>query len=231
VAEKLFEHGGLEAPIDALAHWLGYKSADNGAFIARIVAARLFGLIEGPPKAVRPTPRAQTIIRPDYETSAIRAKLEAFEAVPLYTAFLQAYEGRPLPPRGGMLNALQNNFGIAEKDVPPVLDRLLESADTAGLFNVTGDRSKMIRPPLAQVSGPEVEAPSDGRLSEAVAPSRTTLQMSDGLKSRGKLLDGLWELLPETDSWDEAQFQTWLNALIPNLRARYRLPDPSKDRG
>ncbi len=223
VAEKLFENGGGQAPIDALAHWLGYKSTENGAFLARIVAARLFGLVEGPPKAVRATSRAQTIIRPDYESSAIRARLEAFESVPLYNAFLQMYEGRPLPPPAGMLNTLRNNFGISEKDAGTVLDRLLESADTAGLFAVTGDRSKMIRPPLGGMAQKETaETPHTGQVV-SIARDTAATEARSGMRSKGTLLDGMWEELPD-GNWNEDELTYWLETFERVLRVRYKLP-------
>jgi hypothetical protein len=148
--------------------------------------------------------------------------------VPLYNAFLQMYEGKPLPPPAGMLNALRNNFGISEKDSSVVLDRLLESADTAGLFAVTGDRSKMIRPPLVGATSMHEPIEKASRAAQAVAATRETAlaEAGHGLPSRGKLLDGMWELLPDDNSWDEGDLQTWLRMLTMALRVRYRLQEP-----
>jgi hypothetical protein len=230
VAEALFAAGGLGATTDALAHYLHYKSAANGAFLARLVASRLFGLVEGTPKSLKPTPRAHAILRPDYDWVATRAKFEAFVDVPLYRAFLDEYEGRPLPPTAGMVNALQTKFGIGVKDAPPVLDRLLDSADTAGLFQVTGDRTKMIRP---QIGGSTMPESSESRSSDVVvtAPMSGSPGGTDWLPTHGKLLDGLWELLPPSDKWDERELQTWLGMFTMALRVRYRLPEHKKLEG
>jgi hypothetical protein len=224
VAQQLFDKAGGTATADALAHHLGHKSAANGAYLGKTVAARLFGLIDGPPKAIRATARAEQILRPDYDWVAKRAKFEAFYDVPLYRAFLDLYEGKPLPLREGMLNTLALKFGIT-KDTPEVLERLLDSADEAGLFDITGDRSKMIRPPMGQTSAPNAEAQSEGRLSEVTAPSRGTLPASrDTLQTHGKLLDGMWEELPDDPTWDEDSLTYWLETFERLLRVRYKRP-------
>ena len=226
LAELLFDKSGGTATADALAHHLGHKSAANGAYLGKTVAARLFGLIDGPPKAIRATARAEQILRPDYDWVAKRAKFEAFYDVPLYKAFLDLYEGKPLPLREGMLNTLAHKFGIV-KDTPEVLDRLLDSADVAGLFDITGDRSKMIRPPMGQTSAPSLESQSEGRLSEVTAPPRGTLSVSrETLKSHGKLLDGMWEELPDEPPWDEESLSYWLETFERLLRVRYKRPKP-----
>lgn len=51
---------------------------------------------------------------------------------------------------------------------------------------------------------------------------------SDRLPTRGKLLDGLWELLPPADAWQEAELEDWLGMLTLALRVRYHLPERSK---
>jgi hypothetical protein len=224
VAETLFNKSGGTATADALAHFLGHKSAANGTYFTKTVAARLFGLIDGPPKAIHATARAEQILRPDYDWVARRAKFEAFYGVPLYKAFLDLYEGKPLPQREGMLNTLTHRFGIT-KETTSVLDRLLDSAETAGLFDITGDRSKMIRPPLGQSGAASSEAQSDSRVSEAATPSRTTQPTSrDALRSKGKLLDGMWEELPDESTWDEESLSYWLDTFERLLRVRYKTP-------
>jgi hypothetical protein len=223
VAETLFNKSGGTATADALAHFLGHKSAANGTYFTKVVAARLFGLIDGPPKAIRATPRAEQILRPDYDWVAKRAKFEAFYGVPLFKAFLDLYEGKPLPQREGMLNTLTLRFGIT-KETSAVLDRLLDSADEAGLFDITGDRSKMIRPALGQTSAPAVEAQSEGRLSEPLSVARVAPSTSSGLKSHGKLLDGMWEELPDESAWDDESLTYWLDTFERLLRVRYKVP-------
>jgi hypothetical protein len=226
VAEALFNKSGGTATADALAHFLGHKSAANGTYFTKTVAARLFGLIEGPPKAISATARAEQILRPDYEWVAKRAKFEAFYGVPLYKAFLDLYEGKPLPQREGMLNTLMHRFGI-KKETSAVLERLLASAETAGLFDITGDRSKMIRPPMGQSSTPNGEAPAEGRSSEATSLPRTTPTTArDTLKSHGKLLDGMWEELPDEPAWEEESLSYWLDTFERLLRVRYKVPKP-----
>src|SRR6266516_2779207 len=63
-AKAIYEKGGGTATTDQLAAYLGYKSANNGAFINRVAASKLFGLIEGPPNRLTLTPLAQKILLP-----------------------------------------------------------------------------------------------------------------------------------------------------------------------
>jgi hypothetical protein len=213
-ARTLYEKGGGTANADAFAEYLGYKSANNGAFLSRVGSGRLFGLLEGPSSETKLSSRAMEILKPDYEYVSGRARLEAFRDVPLFGAFLQEYEGKPLPPKEGMLNVLETRFSVAKEAAPNVLTCLLNSAEQAGLFSVTGDRTKMIRPPLGGGSPPN-KPPADSGAGGG-----------GGSSSRGKLLDGVIEALPATDKWSEDLFADWLDMLVMAVRVRYQLPKP-----
>jgi hypothetical protein len=119
VADKVLDRGSGAASTIELAQYLGYSGVRNGAFVSRLAAAKLFGLVEGPNSRITPTPRATAILKPDYEATALRARLEAFRAIPLFNAFLREYEGKTLPPAAGMQNALTTKFGIPEKRPRP----------------------------------------------------------------------------------------------------------------
>ncbi len=219
-ARTLYEKGGGAANADAFAEYLGYKSANNGAFLSRVGAARLYGLLEGPSSETKPSARAMEILKPDYDYVASRARLEAFREVPLFGAFLTEYEGKPLPPKEGMLNVLETRYAVPKEAAPAVLSCLLNSAEQAGLFAVTGDRTKMIRPPLG--GGPLPKPPVD----HGAGGSGGGGGGSGGGLGRGKLLDGVIEALPASEKWTEELFQDWLDMLVMAVRVRYQLPKP-----
>jgi hypothetical protein len=212
VARQIHERGaGGVASADELAAFLGYKSTNNGAYLSRVAAARLFGLIEGQSSAIKVTPRALDIIRPAHPQSAQRARLSAFSAVPLFSAFLENWEGKELPSHEHMRNALAG-LGVPEKSTGSALFRLLESAEQAGLFRVAGNRTRMIRPTLGDMPA-AVEAAEEqpGELT-----ARTT--------GFPKLIEGALDALPAERQWDEDEFTEWLDFFERALRVHYRLP-------
>ena len=217
VAKTLHARGGT-ASTHELASYLGYKSADNGAFLNRVAAARLFDLIEGSGKAIGLTPRAYDILQPDYPETADVARLNAFLGVPLFQSFLDKYEGRPLPPMSGIQNAL-TQFGVPAKNVKHVAGRLIDSAEQAGLFRASQDRSKMIRPSIAgpvqavRQSSAVVDA---GHLAIATAASVAP--------HYPKLIEGALEQLPDSGTWSESELQQWLKLMEISLRMVYRIP-------
>jgi len=216
VARTLQQHGGTASQHE-LATYLAYKSAKNGAFLTRLAAARIFGLVEGSPSTVGLTPRAHTILQPDYPSTEVRARLEAFLSVPLFRAFLERYEGQPLPPQSGMRNALQTQFQVPREQASLALNRMLTSAEQAGLFAAAGNRTKMIRPTTSSLS-PTPGASSDSHpvLETRIETDRQTLP---------KLLEGALEELPDTaGGWSEQGLRDWLDLIEMALRVAYKVP-------
>jgi hypothetical protein len=225
VARVLLERGNGVASADELAVFLGYSKAKNGAFLTRLANARLFGLVEGPSNQLRPTTRAVRLLRPDYPANADRARLEAFEEVPLFKVVLDHYHGQTLPDDTGLRNALETRWGIAANKSAFVLSRLMDSAEQAGLFRIAGNRSKMVRPTF-QV-GHESHVAEDGN---GAGGDEDDLGSDHGgtdghqRHPRGhKLIDGALELLPDGD-WTEEEMQQWLLLMEMALRVAYRLP-------
>jgi hypothetical protein len=225
VAQRLHERAGGVANLKTLAVYLGYSGTHNGSFINRMAAARLFGLVDGPPTDVALTERARAILMPEYDDSETQARVEAFEQVPLYRAVLDAFEGKQLPAQEGLVNALQNRYDVPAGKARGVLDRLIKSADQAGLFKISGDRSRMIRPRLDDVSrrlrasDGELSAPSAGELgarAEVVTPRAA---------SRHKLIDGALDELPAIGvAWTEEGLQQWLDLIEHSVRVIWKLP-------
>lgn len=214
VARQIHERGGGVASANEVAKFLGYKSANNGAFLNRLAAARLFGLIDGRAPALRITDRALDIIRPPSPDAGSQARLDAFENVPVYASFLTQVVGRDLAAPEGLRNTL-GRLGIPERQQAAALARLLDSAEQAGLFRIAGDRSQMIRPTLHQRAAAAPEASRAAEPEAGVMPVRFP-----------KMIEGALETLPSDRSWDEDEFREWLDLFERALRVHYRLPRP-----
>lgn len=224
VARQIHERGTDDvASAKELAEFLGYKSIENGAFLNRVAAARLFGLVEGPSSAIKVTPRALDILRPDYPEMADRARLAAFDAVPLFNAFLEAYEGKELPDPQGLKNALVR-LGVGEKVAAPAANRLLDSAEQARLFRVAGNRTKLIRPTLSGM-------PPRPKPDQRIDPAGNGDDVSTQAPALPKIVMAALELLPPDRTWDEAQLSDWLEFFERAVRVHYRLPRPREGQG
>ncbi len=166
VAKAIHEKGGGISTNDHLAAYLGYKSANNGAFIARVAASKLFGFVEGPPSRLVITPLAEKILMPIRETDPRQALVDAFLRVPLYTAVYEEYHGKELPPEFGLKNALRTRFGVTPQRIDRAYRALIDSAETAGFFDVRGSRTQLIMPAVPQITetrGREDEPEERGR--------------------------------------------------------------------
>ncbi|CAN5701368.1 hypothetical protein BH24CHL5_BH24CHL5_03080 [soil metagenome] len=216
VARKIVDRGaGATLSQPELAAFLNYKSVNNGAFITRVASARHFGLIDGIKNAYRATPLAEAIIHPDYPETAAQARLEAFRNVPLYSAYLDAFRGRPLPDDVGAVNALVSRFGIPQKDAKSILARLMASAEQAGLFKVAGSE-RMIEPTVG--SAPTAQPPADKlELSGTYVVGEATTRRFP------KIIDGALDLMPSGPPWDEAEYQEWLSFFDQACRVYYRV--------
>ena len=221
MADALHAGGGLMTAAE-LASRCGYKSDNNGSFNTRLANAKLFGLIDGPSSALKITARSLAILRPDYPVTAEKARLEAFEAVPLFKEVLREYNGQPLPDPAGLANALTTRWHINADKAAMVTARLLDSADQAGLFKVAGNRSKMIRPTFSVAGGPGATRPAEEPASVDRARAGGG---SPGAGARSnKIIDGVLDELPADRSWDEQSLIQWLGFFEDALRLYYRLP-------
>src|SRR5438876_502168 len=67
VPDVIYKRGGGKLTADEIAAYLNYRGVNNGAFKARINAARMFGLIEKSGDKYVLTQTAQSILIPIYE--------------------------------------------------------------------------------------------------------------------------------------------------------------------
>jgi hypothetical protein len=148
VARLLHERAGGRCGRSQLATLLDYSGVKNGGFLTRISAAKMFGLIEEYGDAISLTERAKKILAPIRPVDADKAKVEAFMAVELFRRVFDDFDGHTLPAEVGLRNKFQNEYKIVPKQVPNALRCLLESADSAGMFKLAGNRSRLIAPIL-----------------------------------------------------------------------------------
>ncbi len=146
VAQKMHEDAGGRCTREQLASVLGYSGTKNGGFLTRISAAKMFGLVDEAGDSIVLSERAKRIISPVREQDSGRAKLDAFMAVELYRRVYEDFKGQALPQEAGLKNLFTNTYKVVPNQVAPALRNLLDSAESAGLFRISGTRSKMVEP-------------------------------------------------------------------------------------
>jgi hypothetical protein len=146
--------GGGQATPDQMAAHLGYKGTNNGAYLTKMGATTLFGLVDKNGPVFVATPLAHRIISPTYPHDQKKALVEAFLNVPLFKRIYDDFKGKELPPEFGMKNALRLQYGVTQTRVNEAYRSLMESADTAGFFETkNGARTHLIMPLIQAVPG------------------------------------------------------------------------------
>jgi hypothetical protein len=138
--------GGNVCTPEQLGGHLHYKNTNGGGFVARVAAAKQFGLIETAQNRYRITDRAQRILFPVRDADRRQGLLDAFLAVPVYRKTYEAHRGKTLPPEFGLRNYMRTEFGVPADRAALAVSVLLASAETAGFFETTGQRTQLIEP-------------------------------------------------------------------------------------
>lgn len=146
VAKAVHEQGGGVVSPDRLAAFLTYSSTKNGAYLNRVAAARLFGLITDRGRDFMITPLAQKVLMPVYPDQAVEALVEAFFNVPLFKEIYETYSGKELPPEFGMKNLFKAQYGLAVDQADVAYRVLMDSAEDARFFATRGTRTHLIIP-------------------------------------------------------------------------------------
>jgi hypothetical protein len=220
--------GGNVCTPEQLGGYLQYKNTNGGGFVARVAAAKTFGLIETNQNKYRITNRAQRILFPVRDSEKRQALVEAFLSVPTYRRIYDAHKGTTLPPEFGLQNYMRTEFGVPAARAQQAVSVLLASAETAGFFETTGQRTQLIEPRIEGGAPPADQRPLTG--DDAIQQRRvgggghSGGNGGSGGTSRGKLVDGVIEMLPDADQWEEPLFKDWLELLEMTIRVRYKLP-------
>ena len=228
LAKKVKDEGGNDCTPEQLGALLGYKNTNGGGFATRVSNAKMFGLIETVQGRYRITSRAETILYPTTESERQQMLVDAFLLVPMYKRVYEMHKGQRLPEALGMQNLLHRQFDIPMGErLVQALRVLMDSAEQAGFFRSTQGRRTNIVLPIVSAAPPYSSgaSASDQGLRDSRSGGGSSGNGGGGTLSRGKLLDGVWEMLPNEDSWSEAELQTWLKMLTMALRVRYRVPE------
>jgi hypothetical protein len=172
LAKLMHDRAGGVCDRAQLAPLLGYSGINNGGFLSRVSAAKMFGLIEDTDdRKLRVSARGRAIVAPISAADASRARVEAFMSVELFRKVYDQYHGSALPENAGLQNLLQNEYRVVVAQVAPTVRIMLDSAEQAGLFSATnGNRTRMVMPlmvasvtPLPTTPAPPIDtAPRGG---------------------------------------------------------------------
>lgn len=147
VADALHNRAGGVCDREQLAAMLKHKSVRSGAFLSRIAAAKMFGLVDqGDDLKLRLTRRGKDIVAPAFPQRAALAKVDAFLDVELFRKVYEQFRGIGLPDEVGLKNLFEVDYGIVGSRIGPTVRVMLDSADDAGFFATTGNRSQMVKP-------------------------------------------------------------------------------------
>ena len=221
--------GGNVCTPEQLGGYLQYKNTNGGGFVARVAAAKIFGLIETNQNKYRITNRAQRILFPVRDSERRQALVEAFLGVPTYKRIYEAHKGTTLPPEFGLQNYMRTEFGVPAPRAQQAVSVLLASAETAGFFATTGQRTQLIEPRIDGAAPPPADQqlpPRDDTINQRNGGGGHSGGNGGGGTSCGKLVDGVIEMLPDADQWEEPLFKDWLELLEMTIRVRYKLPKP-----
>lgn len=160
VASTIHNRAGGSCDREQLATMLGHKGVRSGAFVSKISAVKMFGLVDEEGDTVRLSRRGSNIVAQITEAEAKRAKVDAFLDVELFRLVYERYQGNSLPADVGLRNLLETEYGIVESRVGATVRVMLDSAEEAGFFEIAGNRTRMVKPLVstgAAVEEPKVE--------------------------------------------------------------------------
>jgi uncharacterized membrane protein YgcG len=221
VANAIHNKGGGYATREQLAAFLEYRSTSNGAFLSRVGAAKLFGLLTEENKTIRISPLATRILMPESEEQKRTAMIEAFFRVPLFKALYEEYRGKDLPEGLGLRNALRVKFQVVPKRIDFAYRTFFDSAETAGFFQARGNKSQLILPVIRGSS--RAEMPSRNELHDG-GGSDGNGAGSGGGHSGGDGRDNP----PQAKSKDDLQ-NAYIGTLIEALREKSKAGEMDQD--
>jgi hypothetical protein len=149
VANAIHNKGGGYATREQLAAFLEYASTTNGAYLSRVGAAKLFGLLLEEDKRHKLSPLAIRILMPESDEERRSALVDAFFTVPLFKSMYDEYSGKGLPEGLGLKNALRVKFKVVPGRIDVAYRAFFDSAETAGFFETRGgSKTQLIMPVL-----------------------------------------------------------------------------------
>ena len=205
VPSAVHEVGGDACEWNQIASHLGL-AAQGGAFRQKMVATRIFGLIEYNGQDVTLTELGQRCI--DEKTSK-GGYADAFLHVPLFRQLFEKFDGLKLPPHAAIQHVMEE-LGVAPKQTAKARQSFIKSAREAGYFEINPDR----------LTKPGVEPPDKNSLD------KRRKEPQNGGKgeppTHHPLINALLaQMPPEKDGWEQAQCIVWLRTLLASISMIY----------
>jgi hypothetical protein len=226
VVETLYNQAGGKASFAQLASYLGHKDESSGAFVAKVFGAKLFGLVNIASQNISTTSLGERLASAQPGSQRDLRLAEAFLNVPLFGEVYKRFQNKTLPStREGLLNVLQDNFGVPSRRAPVALKTLLASAEQAGFKRA--DPNRLIHPVPAGLMEEGGAAESEIERRKTVDTPPTGVQQGEAdLGEMHPAVRGFLQALPTAgQQWTESQRERWINAFVAMVKALY----PSED--
>lgn len=206
VVTVIHQSGGMPMERDQIAVRMNQK-ATSGAFVTKLSAARMFGLVEaGASGKVQIAALGHEAIATD-EGRQRAARATAFLNVELYRKMYDEFRGRQLPPRPGGLEQAVVAMGVAPKQRTNARYAFDRSAKYAGYFEHGNDR--LVAPVEGVIAPPPKVAP-------AAEPERGQFSHLANLAPKRDLdgvITALIDKLPEGNSFPQGDRAAWLTMM------------------
>lgn len=220
VATTIKRELGLKGTSDQVSGVLGVK---GGAFLRRLGAARIFGLIERDGSDWRLTELGKRIISPNNA----QARAESFLSVPLFMKLYEDFRGSSLPADSGIEHHMRS-LGVSEKSTETARQIFKKSARQAGFFSLREDQLIM---PVFRVSEEEegLQHLPAGETSEGNPDRANDSPPSPPSTPSGfhpALLHALETLPKQGAEWGYEDLEDWLDGFKGVLRLVYKVKRP-----
>lgn len=137
-----------------VARRLGYANPTSTPFYRRVVAAKLFGLIDTT-QGVNLTRLALDYFKPTDEESKQQALLTAVRNVIGYQGIIERFSEKRLPPLDILKNFVEREFDLSSEAANACADIFVRSVNRAGLVKSDGTLSLNVQSPATRRSSAE----------------------------------------------------------------------------
>ncbi len=215
ITKGVHQVGGSSCGWDQLAAHL-QQTATSGGFRMRVMTARTFGFVTYSQGTVSLTELGKRLNDPQQEKAA---KVEAFLAVPLYSAIHDKFKNVTLPPAEALETEI-TNLGVAFKQAGKARQAFQRSATSAGFF--WSGQNRLVKPAIkgsaAATPAPDVEPEKPDKKKEKEDDDR-----------KHPLIEGLLKELPEPQSeWTTEDRKKWLEMASTIFNVIYKDSDDSR---
>jgi hypothetical protein len=219
VAEAIWRAGMVDGiASDQLAVRLDIN-VGTGNFMTRIAAAKMFGLLSTVGGRYKLTDLGYAILDKN-ERKQKEARVAAFMNVPLYKKAVDAFRGKPLPPRPAGLEQTFIDWGVAPKQKDNARLAFEKSARFAGFFDAGEGRlvPPVISPPRAEVRL-DLDPPPPSPPPPAPPPA------DDTHTPLPLLIRGLVEAIPKSPlvTWPLEDRVEWLRLAVSSFNVMFKI--------